>query len=131
MPINRITPIFPLEGQDGEYGYVYSDDLTTVVNQNLKNILLTRRGERIFLPGFGAGLQDFLFEMPTNMLLTKLKNVISNQIRKFATYITVKDIQVSYSGEATIEVSIKYNLNGNNISGTFDTTISNILEHTA
>ena len=82
----------------------------------------------MMMPAFGAGLQNFLFEVPTNQLLTQMKNIISNQIRIYASYITVKDIQVLYSGEATIEVSIKYNLNGNNISGIFETTISNIHE---
>ena len=128
MPPNRITPKFPLEEVEGEYGYVYSDDLTTVVNQNLKNILLTRKGERMMMPMFGVGLQNFLFEMSTNMNLTKIKELISNQIRIYASYITVKDIQVLYSGEATIEVSIKYSLNGNNIIGIFDLIYPNIHE---
>ena len=29
---------------------------------NLKNLLLTKKGERVLQPNFGSGLQDLLFE---------------------------------------------------------------------
>ena len=125
MPINRITPRIPIEMNDeGVYEYLYSNDLTSVINQNLKMILLTRKGERMMSPNFGAGLQTFLFENPTNQLLTTIKNIISNQIRLYASYITVNDIQVVYTGESSINISIRYTIDENSTSAVFDLTIS-------
>jgi uncharacterized protein len=124
MPINRITPKIPIEmNDDGVYEYLYSDDLTAVIDQNLKMILLTRKGERMMNPAFGAGLHDFLFENPTNQVLTTIKNIISNQIRLYATYITVNDIQIVYSGESSINISIRYTIDENSTSAVFEITI--------
>ena len=36
------------------------------VKSNLKNLLLTRRGERIFQPNFGSGIHELLFEQATD-----------------------------------------------------------------
>lgn len=124
MPINRITPKIPIEmNDDGVYEYLYSDDLTAVIDQNLKMILLTRKGERMMSPAFGAGVHDFLFENPTNQVLTTIKNIISNQIRLYATYITVNDIQIVYSGESSINISIRYTIDENSTSAVFETTV--------
>lgn len=124
MPTNRITPKVPLQtSEEGVYEYLYSDDLTAVIDQNLKMILLTRKGERMMGPAFGAGLHDFLFENPTNQVLTTIKNIISNQIRLFATYITVNDIQIVYSGEPSINISIRYTIDENSTSAVFETTV--------
>ena len=125
MTTNRVAPQTPLvlDGE-GKYGYIYSDDLTSVINQNLKMILLTRKGERMMIPNFGAGLQNFLFEFSTNQLLTTMKDIISNQISLYAAYITVNKIQVVYSGEASISVSIQYTIDENSTSAVFDLTIS-------
>ena len=39
---------------------------------NLKNLLLTKRGERVFQPNFGTGLHELLFEQLTTDLEVKL-----------------------------------------------------------
>jgi len=125
MSNNRITPKVPLQmDEEGVYEYIYSNDLTSVINQNLKMILLTRKGERIMDSNFGAGLQNFLFEFATNQVLTTMRNIISNQIRIYAPYITTNDIQIVYNGESSISVSIQYTIDENLTSGVFDLTIS-------
>ena len=36
------------------------------VKSNLKNLLLIRKGERIFQPNFGSGIHELLFEQFTD-----------------------------------------------------------------
>ena len=63
MSTQNISPVFPLEEtEDGKYKIVGINDLTTAVDQNIKMVLLTRKGEKIGRPAFGVGLHDYLFD---------------------------------------------------------------------
>ena len=61
---------------------------------NLKNLLSTRKGERIMQPEFGTGLHSVLFEPMTSEFETKLQQTITDSVNFWLPYITVKDIEV-------------------------------------
>ena len=44
----------------------------TEYSSNLKNLLLTKKGERVLQPNFGSGLQSLLFEPIDETFETKL-----------------------------------------------------------
>jgi phage baseplate assembly protein W len=59
----RIAPFFPLVlDENGSYRMHGSseEDIKAVINQNIKNVLLTNPGERLFDVNFGAGEDIFL-----------------------------------------------------------------------
>ena len=63
MPTNVLAVKFPLEIDD-ETGslLVYSmSELQSVVEQNIKMVLLTNPGEKLFNNDFGVGLRRYLF----------------------------------------------------------------------
>ena len=121
-----ITPIFPLVLQgEGKYGYIYSDNITSILNQNLKMILLTKKGERINNLDFGAGLQNYLFEFPTGDVIESLRNESLSQINRYASYIDVNDFIVTYEDKAII-IKINYTIKENNVSGVFDLSLDNM-----
>ena len=62
---------------------------------NLINILLTEPGERIFLPNFGVGLRQLLFENEINE--DSLKEQIYSQVEQYLPQITITNITVSRS----------------------------------
>ena len=57
-----LTPKLPLT-KDTVNDYLLITDYINLVKQNLKSLLLTNPGERIMDAGFGAGLNQFLFEL--------------------------------------------------------------------
>lgn len=121
-----ITPIFPLVLQgEGKYGYIYSDNITSIVNQNLKMILLTRKGEKVFDPRFGAGLQNFLFEIPTGEILANIRSESIQQINRYAPYIKINDFTVTFEGK-TLLIKINYTIKENNVSADFDLSLDNM-----
>jgi phage baseplate assembly protein W len=61
---------------------------------NLKNLLLTRRGERIMEPLFGTTIQDSLFEANTDSLVERVKNSVSTAIEYWLPYITITSLAV-------------------------------------
>ena len=66
---------------------------------NLKNLLLTRKGERIMQPNFGTGLHSLLFEPMTDEYESKLRDTITRNVSYWLPYINIKDIEVEMTDE--------------------------------
>ena len=61
---------------------------------NLKNLLLTAKGERIMQPEFGTGLQSLLFEPMDDTFEDRLQDVITQTVSYWLPYINIEEIDV-------------------------------------
>ena len=78
---------------------------------NLKNLLLTRKGERPFQPLFGTDVPSFLFENITKNLLANLKAGLQKDIEFWLPYINIKEIIVDdLSNENRINISFSFSV---------------------
>ena len=78
---------------------------------NLKNLLLTRKGERPFQPLFGTDVPSFLFENITKNLLDNLKAGLQKDIEFWLPYINIKEIIVDdLSNENRINISFSFSV---------------------
>jgi|MDSY01.1.fsa_nt_gb phage baseplate assembly protein W len=67
---------------------------------NLKNLLLTRKGERPFQPDFGTGLAALLFEPLTDGVLEdKIEAAITTSVNYWLPYIDIDEIEVQMTDE--------------------------------
>jgi phage baseplate assembly protein W len=84
---------------------------------NIKNLLLTKKYERLMQPNFGSGLQELLFEMNDDSLADKIENTIVDSLDLWLPYITVSDIQVEqtneYKNTNQVVVSIDFSVGDN------------------
>ena len=74
---------------------------------NLKNLLLTRKGERYMSPAFGSRIPDFLFEQITDDALADLESSISADIAFWLPYINVTKVDVAQNQRKENLVTIK------------------------
>jgi phage baseplate assembly protein W len=100
---------------------------------NLKNLLLTRRGERIMEPLFGTTIQDSLFEQNTDLLKERIRNSVSEAIEFWLPYITISSLvvervisQLGANEEhgITIKLEVSVGSSGANVPITFAVTPS-------
>ena len=103
--------------QRGEDGYFRQSFRTfDQIRSNLKNLLLTKKGERIFQPEFGSGLHDLLFNPATEKFEEDLENTINDAIAQWLPYIVVEDINIDISKDQTdnnqAKVSLKFKQEG-------------------
>ena len=103
--------------QKGEDGYFRQSFKTfDQVRSNLKNLLLTKRGERILQPDFGSGLHDLLFNPATEKFEEDLETTINDAVAKWLPYVIVEDINIDISKEMTdnnqAKVSLKFRQEG-------------------
>ena len=84
---------------------------------NLKNLLLTRKGERPFQPEFGTGLQALLFEpLVEGVLEEKLESAITTSVNFWLPYIDIDEIEVQMTDEMkdrnTAVIKLKFSVGG-------------------
>ena len=66
---------------------------------NLKNLLLTRKGERIMQPNFGTGLHELLFEPMDSEFETQLQETITKNVNYWLPYINIEEIDIEMTDE--------------------------------
>ena len=76
VAIGLKLPIVSTQGRLFPLNYTTDDQLFT----NVKNLLLTTPGERLFHPTFGTEIRKSLFEPNTSQLIGKIKNSIEEAI---------------------------------------------------
>lgn len=135
---NKIAPQFPLQidedsGAYNEYGL---EDLTKVINQNLKMVLLTSPGERLMYPNFGVGLRRYLFEH--DVVVTRglgstppLRENIISQIETYLPYIRIEQLEVNNSSNNNmLNVKLRYSVINSNTSAVFNLTVTEVNDST-
>jgi hypothetical protein len=103
--------------QRGETGYFRQSFQTfEQVKSNIKNLLLTKKGERMFQPDFGSGIHGLLFNPATEKFEEDVENTINRALEKWLPYVIVEDIDVDVSKDYTdnnqAKVSIKFKQEG-------------------
>lgn len=66
---------------------------------NLRNLLMTRKGERIMQPNFGTGLHELLFEQMDDEFETKLQETITKNVNYWLPYINIEEIDIKMTDE--------------------------------
>ena len=80
----------------GQDGYFETNvDTISQVSSNIKNLLLTKPGERRFNNAFGSSLYKVLFDQnELGEMLPMLVNLIQNDVNRFMNGIIVEDVKV-------------------------------------
>ena len=86
---------------------------------NIKNLLLTKRGERVLQPEFGSGLQELLFEPNVDDFEQKIEDTINKSIEQWLPYVTIEEIDIEATNELRdnnrVNVSLKFRV-GNDVN---------------
>ena len=75
---------------------------------NLKNLILTRKGERPFQPTFGTDVYSLLFEQISEQLSSDLEESLRNDIQYWLPYIIIDEINIITNEDYNrIDISLK------------------------
>lgn len=106
---------FPVQFSAGNY-QVHTTSGEENVNENIDIILMTRLGERAFLPEFGSGLQQFSFKKMEETLKGEITDMVHNSLLNNEPRITVHDVSVQFTDmfSGLVEILIVYSINQTN-----------------
>ena len=83
-----------------------SDD-RAAIKADLMHLILTRKGQRLYLPDFGTDLLRFIFEPNDSMTLTGIEEEIKTVVKRYLQNITLKDFRVEQSSESEYAAVVK------------------------
>jgi len=116
-------------GRDGYFEM--NTDTVSQVSSNIRNLLLTKPGERRFNNSFGSSLYKFLFEQ-NNLDESKdiLVNLIQNDVDKFMNGIIITDVKVSLRNDQVVnndqtKIFISVEFSYRDLLGKTEVTINN------
>ena len=99
-----------------EYGTkgFFNQTKTTLqqAQHNIRNLLLTIKGERLGNPTFGSDLMRVIFEPEDEFLESKIEEAIRSSMDEFLPYINLQEIKVESSNVANkVVVDLKFTIN--------------------
>ncbi len=99
----------------GKTGYFeQSFDILTQVKSNLINLLLTKKGERVFQPLFGSNLQELIFEQMDDDYKARVESAIRRDVATWMPYLTVRTIVITEDHDRNrTYIEVTFNLNTN------------------
>jgi phage baseplate assembly protein W len=115
----------PLQMTTNTFNQTY--DNLVQLKSNVRNLLLTRKGERLLQPNFGSNLHNLLFEQNDGTLEEKIYEAVSSAIKYWLPQLTIAEIIVEATDEMKdlneVGVSITFIANYNNQSFNVDFNI--------
>jgi phage baseplate assembly protein W len=97
----------------------FNQSFTTIeqTKSNIKNLLLTKKYERIMQPNLGSGLQELLFEPNDDDLAEKIENTINSSMETWLPFVTIEDISIEQTNEFKdsnqVNVSLRFRIQNN------------------
>ena len=81
----------------GNMGY-FNQEFTTLdqVKANIKNLLLTMKGERIMQPTFGTEIYSILFEQDDGTLSIRVEESVLEAFKIWLPFVKVENMEIKY-----------------------------------
>ena len=90
----KIGISLPMDHTDGSGFFPGTSTTLTQTSSNIRNLLLTNKGERVGQPEFGCGLLNVLFEPMSDDLLEDVRTEIEDSIAFWLPHVTINNIGV-------------------------------------
>ena len=87
-------------------GYLGKSSGLDLIKSNLRQLLLTQRGERVMLPNFGTNLKNYLMEPLDETLLNQIKVEILDSLSRYARNVLVTKLQIIPSNENHLYIKL-------------------------
>ena len=118
---------FPFNGRR-----IFNSTYTTLEqsSSNIKNLLLTGRGERYELNEFGTLLKYLLFEQQTDKLKIAIDEEIRNSVSRWLPHINIESIDTIFDSPNDTYINVKITYRVSNIEAEQSSTVSSKNDNT-
>lgn len=99
MAFKTINIDFPFRNSSNGFFLKLNETDAEAIKADLIHLVLTSKGERLYLPDFGTNLRRFIFEPNDNLTLSDIKFEISETVKKYLPNLRVNEVLVEPSTE--------------------------------
>ena len=103
----------PIARQAGDNQGYFATTKTTMdaVKNDIKLLLMTERGERLFQPFLGMNIRRFLFEQITDDTAIEIENDIVDTFQTWLPFVELRDIDVDLGDQDKNQIKINITFN--------------------
>ena len=103
---------FPLGRVGGGDGYFKSTKTTVdAIKNNIRLLLQTHRGERVFQPNLGMDLRSLIFEPLTEDITIQIENNIVDVFSRWLPFVDLRNINVNRKDDLNqVNINIDFNI---------------------
>ena len=103
----------PVARQAGDQGGYFATTKTTMdaIKNDIRLLLMTERGERLFQPFLGMNIRRFLFEQITDDTAIEIENDIVDTFQTWLPFVELRDIDVDLGDQDRNKISINITFN--------------------
>ena len=101
---------FPFkDGNLGQFLNLTNED-SSAIKSDLMHLLLTRKGERLYLPDFGTDLLKYIFEFNDGVTRNDISRELNETVKKYIPNLIINSVDVTESkdSEHAVVVRIDY-----------------------
>ena len=92
-------------------GYFATTDTTLdAVKQDVRLLLMTQRGERLFQPTLGMNIRRFLFEQVTENTVVEIENDIVDTFERWLPFVNLSEINIDLESKNQIRINVQFNI---------------------
>lgn len=120
----KFCPRTPLSlSSDKQQLFVMNESLVDAAADNLKNLILTNRGERVMQPDFGANLKSILGEFGTQGFESEVMTRIKSSVKKYLPFISLQNFGIEkldsppQDGTVVVKMNITYSIPSASVTG--------------
>jgi len=107
MSLQTINIDFPFRDSINGDFIKLNDNDADAIKADLMHLLLTNKGERLYLPDFGTNLRKFIFEPNDSLTFSDVKAEINETVNKYIPKLKITTISVEESNEAEYTTIVK------------------------
>ena len=97
----------PFGKPNGLFSHSFTTEEQAV--SNLKNLLLTRKGERPFQPLFGSDVYSLLFELIDKDIEERMSKTLSDDIKFWLPYIVIDNISIDSNPDRnSVKIQLRF-----------------------
>ena len=116
---------FPFTDSKEGFYFKLTETDKAAIKSDLLHLLLTNKGERLYMPNFGSDLRKFIFEPNDKVTHDEIKENLNETVKRYIPNLIVNSIEFKNNEiEELIIVELKYTV----VDGTFSS--SDVLEIT-
>jgi len=105
---------FPIGRQAGDQMGYFATTKTTMdaIKNDVRLLLMTQRGERLFQPFLGMNIRRFLFEQITDDTAIEIENDIVDTFQTWLPFVELQNIKVDLGDQDrnTIKINVTFNI---------------------
>jgi len=110
---------FPFSDSPNGYYFKLNDNDKDAIKSDLLHLLLTNKGERLYLPDFGSDLRKYIFEPNDSITHDQIKDNLNETIKRYIPNLLINEISFRNDNiQELIIVEVRYTVT----EGTFSST---------